>query len=81
MVISQHGLRHKLTKLLNYGHKIPPKRFTQADKSKNKTHTPMIKLAMYSNICLAFNLIPDLSCSNDYVAQENGAENMQHRSN
>ena len=21
---------------------------------------------MYSNICLAYNLIPDLSCSNDY---------------
>ena len=26
----------------------------------------MIKLAMYSNICLAFKLFPDLSCSNDY---------------
>ena len=26
----------------------------------------MIKLAMYSNICLAFNLLPDLSYSNDY---------------
>ena len=26
----------------------------------------MIKLAMYSNICLAFNLFADLSCSNDY---------------
>ena len=41
-----------------------PKRFTQADKSNNKAHTPTIKVAMYSNICLAFNLIPDLSCSN-----------------
>ena len=37
---------------------------TQADKSNNKAHTPTIKVAMYSNICLAFNLIPDLSCSN-----------------
>ena len=26
----------------------------------------MIKLAMYSNICLAFYLFLDLSCSNDY---------------
>ena len=43
-----------------------PKRFTQADKSNNKAHTPTIKVAMYSNICLAFNLIPDISCSNYY---------------
>ena len=26
----------------------------------------MIKLTMYSNICLAFNLFSDLSCTNDY---------------
>ena len=48
-----------------YGHKIP-KRFTQADKSNNKAHTVMIKLAMYRNICLAFNLIPVLVFSNDF---------------
>ena len=28
--------------------------------------TLKIKLVMYSNTCLVFNLIPDLSCSNDY---------------
>ena len=28
--------------------------------------TLKIKLVMYSNTCLAFNLIPYLSCSNDY---------------
>ena len=48
-----------------YGHKIP-KRFTQADKSNNKAHTVMIKLAMYRNICLAFNLIPVLVFSSDF---------------
>ena len=48
-----------------YGHKIP-KRFTQADKSNNKAHTVMIKLVMYRNICLAFNLIPVLVFSNDF---------------
>ena len=26
----------------------------------------MLKLVMYSNICLAFNLFPELSYSNDY---------------
>ena len=65
MAIPQHGPRHKLTKLQNYGQKIP-RRFTQADKSNNEVHTLMIKLAMYSNICLAFSLISDLSYSNDY---------------
>ena len=50
MVIPQHGPLRKLTKLHNYGNKIPS-RFTQADKSNNKAHTLMIKLAIYSNIC------------------------------
>ena len=40
----------KLTKLYNCEYKIP-RRFTQS-------HKLMIKLAMYSNICLAFNLYP-----------------------
>ena len=48
-----------------YGHKIP-QRCTEADKSNNKAHTVMIKLAMYRNICLAFNLIPVLVFSNDF---------------
>ena len=52
----------QLTKLHNYGHKIP-RWFTQADKSNNKAHTLMIILTMYSNIFLAFNLFPDLFCS------------------
>ena len=65
MAIPQHDLRHKLTKLHNYGHKIP-RRFAQADKDDNKAHPLMIKLAMYRNICLAFYLFLDLSCSNDY---------------
>ena len=63
MAIPQHDPRHKLTKL--HSHKIP-RRFKQAEKSNNKAHTLMVKLAMYSNICLAFNLFLDLSCSNDY---------------
>ena len=55
MAISQHDPRHKLTKLRNYGHKIP-RRFAQADKDDNKAHPLMTKLAMYSNICLPFYL-------------------------
>ena len=46
MAISQHGPQNKLTKLYNYGHKIP-KRFTQADYSNTKVHTPSIKLAIF----------------------------------
>ena len=65
MTIPQHGPQHKLTKLHNYGHKIP-RRFAQTDKDDNKAHTLIIKLAMYSNICLAFYLFLDLFCSNDY---------------
>ena len=65
MSIQQHGPRHKLTKLHNYGHKIP-RRFAQADKDDNKAHPLMIKWAMYNNICLPFYLFLDLSCSNDY---------------
>ena len=65
MAIPQHGSRHKLSKLDNYGHKIP-RRFAEADKEDNKAHTLVIKLVMYSNICLGFYLFPDLSCSNDY---------------
>ena len=63
--IPQHGPRQKLTKLYNCEHKIP-RRFTQAHKNYNKAHKLMIKLAMHSNICLAFNRNPDSSCSNDY---------------
>ena len=48
----------KLTKLYNCEYKIR-RRFTQS-------HKLMIKLAMCSNICLAFNLYPRPSCSNDY---------------
>ena len=42
------------------------KTVSQADKSSNKAHTVMIKLAMYSNICLAFNLFPNLFFANDF---------------
>ena len=55
----------KINKLCNCEHKIP-RRFTQAHKNYNKAHKLIIKLAMHSNICLAFNRIPDSSCSNDY---------------
>ena len=34
------------------------RRFTQG-------HTLMIKLAMYSNLYIAFDLVPDVSCSKD----------------
>ena len=37
---------------------VIPRWFTQADKSNNKAHTLMIKLAMYSNIYLASILSP-----------------------
>ena len=37
---------------------VIPRWFTQADKSNNKAHTVMIKLAMYSNIYLALILSP-----------------------
>ena len=50
MAIPQHGPQNKLTKLHNYGHKIS-KRFTQADYSNAKYHTPSIKLAINSDIC------------------------------
>ena len=50
MAIPQHGLQNKLTKLHNYGHKIS-KRFTKADYSNAKYHTPSIKLAINSDIC------------------------------
>ena len=64
MATPQHKPRHtELTKL--HSHKIP-RRLHKQKKSNNKAHTLMIKLAMYSNICLAFNLFLDLSCSNDY---------------
>ena len=53
------------SEMASYGHKIP-KRFTQADKSNNKAHTVMIKLVMYRNICLAFNLIPVFVFSDDF---------------
>ena len=56
MAILQQGPRHIRTQNTT----------VYTDKSNNKTHTLMIKLAMYSNICLAFKLFPDLSCSNDY---------------
>ena len=63
--IPQQGPRQKLTKLYNCGHKIP-RRFTQAHKNYNKAHNLMIKLAMHSKICPAFNRNPESSCSNDY---------------
>ena len=49
MAIPQQGPQNKLTKLYNYGHKIS-KRFTQADYSNTKAHTPSIKLAICSDI-------------------------------
>ena len=63
MAIPQYDPRHKIIKLHNRGHKIP-RRFTQADESNNRVLTLVTKLAMYSNICLAINLFPDLYCSN-----------------
>ena len=49
--IPQHARpQNKLTKLHNYGHKIS-KRFTQADYSNAKDHTPSIKLAINCDIC------------------------------
>ena len=63
MAIPQHDPRHKLTKL--HSHKIP-RRLNKQKKASNKAHTLMVKLAMYSNICLAFIFSFDLSCSNDY---------------
>ena len=60
--IPQHDRRQKLTKLYNCEHKIP-RRFTQAHKNYNKAHKLIIKLAMHSNICLAFNRKPESSCS------------------
>ena len=50
MAIRQYGLQNKLTKLYNYGHKIS-KRFTQADYSNTKAHTPSLKLERYRDIC------------------------------
>ena len=56
MAILQQGPRHIRTQNTT----------VYTDKSNNKTHTLMIKLAMYSNICITFYLFLDLSCSNDY---------------
>ena len=56
MAILQQGPRHIRTQNTT----------VYTDKSNNKTHTLMTKLAMYSNICITFYLFLDLSCSNDY---------------
>ena len=56
MAILQQGPRHMRTQNTT----------VYTDKSNNKTHSLMIKLAMYSNICINFYLFLDLSCSNDY---------------
>ena len=56
MAILQQGPRHMRTQNTT----------VYTDKSNNKTHSLMIKLAMYSNICITFYLFLDLSCSNDY---------------
>jgi len=56
MAILQQGPRHIRTQNTT----------VYTDKSNNKTHILMIKLAMYSNICITFYLFLDLSCSNDY---------------
>ena len=56
MAILQQGPRHMRTQNTT----------VYTDKSNNKTHSLMIKLAMYSNTCITFYLFLDLSCSNDY---------------
>ena len=61
MAILQQGPRHKLTKLHNYTNTKYQNGLYKQIKAATK-----LTLAMYSNICLAFNLIPNLCCSNDY---------------
>ena len=63
MATPQHEPRH--TELTNYTVTKYQDGYTSRKKATTKL-TLMIKLAMYSNIYLAFNLFLDLSCSNDY---------------
>ena len=63
MAIPQNGPQHIQTNKIT---QVRTQNTKTVYTSNNKARTFMIKLAMYSNICLAFNLIANLSCSNDY---------------